>query len=615
MPEIVEVEQERMLTKGIWSPTKAALLDDLVRDHMFDFDAVASAMQAVGHDLDATQCRLRYAQQHNDSEEVDEDEGPPLLEEVDDEDEKPQQTETTWMTGRLSPMTVDSEVPNPPPSRPFDYSRFNHIGEAEEIEELQELSAKQQKAAAVATEEVMMDIKKQREALQESIGQRGQRKKQIQQQRERDEKARLSSLERAARLQQEERDRRAKMSPEEKERQHRIDESLKIFRAQRAARKGQEAQEAQSGIVELDESEETEQKVARAEAEEDRILFAKMNALEKEKGGSEEGDEGDDDDDDDDDDEEEDDDQDDQDDQVEEIKEDKQEPVVEQLAAASASGVPSTTATPMSELNPEQMSSLTEFFLAARAADVDSFWSEGDTATAAAEKDDGSFTGFDDLFAELKDMDEAEQARQEEFDIEAEMATLQIKEILGGKKVNAATKKVTLKNAKEVMKSIAEGGAFGAAEKMGAKTKKLKGGKKKRKGKGKKNQKAQEQKAQEQGLQVGEVDEMADIAAELEKLAGTVQGMGVSVNVSTEPQAREQVATVPAAAEKDLEITDGMSVTEMMAVIEQREVRHKEKRNKIFEDVLTSLGGPLDEAIAKAELAGKLVVGSGKSGK
>ena len=79
------------------------------------------------------------------------------------------------------------------------------------------------------------------------------------------------------------------MSPEEKERQHRIDESLKIFRAQRAARQGQEAQEAQSGIVELDESEETEQKVARAEAEEDRILFAKMNALEKEKGGSEEG--------------------------------------------------------------------------------------------------------------------------------------------------------------------------------------------------------------------------------------------------------------------------------------------------------------------------------------
>lgn len=46
-----------------------------------------------------------------------------------------------------------------------------------------------------------------------------------------------------------------------------------------------------------------------------------------------------------------------------------------------------------------------------------------------------------------------------------------------------------------------------------------------------------------------------------------------------------------------LEVTDDMSFAEMMQVIDAREEYHKQRRNKVFEDVLTSLGGEALEDI------------------
>jgi len=624
MPEIVDIEQSQQNThmrtskSAVWSPTKAELLGELVRDNMFDFEAVASAMQAAGHDLDATQCRLKFAQQHDESSVVDEGDGPPPLEEVDDMDDlsspKPQ-TATTWMTGRLSP-TIESAAPVPPSSRPFDYSRFNHIGDEEELEEMKEIAAKQQKAAAKATEDVVGDIRAERESLAASIAQRGDRKEATKLQKAKDEKARLQSFERAQRLQKEDDDRRAAMTPEEKERQYRIDESLKIFRAQRAARKEQEAQQEQSSIVEVRESEEAEQLAAMTEAEEDKILLAKMNALEsrqQEQRAQEQRNE------------------------AEEVEEEEEElaapapaaPAVPAVPAAPAApAIPATPATPaattipMSNLNSDQVASLTEFFLAARAADQAEANVVTDPAAGtvadntAGDEDDGSFAGFDALFDELKEMDEAEQTRQNEFNIEAELATMQIQEILSGKTVNAAAKK----NVKKVMKKIV--GATAEEKVGGASAKAGKGGKagkkKKRKGKGKKSANADALQKNEKEMTIdydkwstaGQGEEMTDIAAELKDLASSVQEMGVPANLTGSE--RQAVVAKESVTEENLEITDGMTVNEMMRVIELREIQHKEKRNKIFEDVLGSLGGPLDEAIAKAEAAG-LAVGAASS--
>ena len=82
---------------------------------------------------------------------------------------------------------------------------------------------------------------------------------------------------------------------------------------------------------------------------------------------------------------------------------------------------------------------------------------------------------------------------------------------------------------------------------------------------------------------IGREEEYEELVTELKDVSSSVKDLGIPVKAE---------AGADAGDGGPLEITDGMSFQEMTEVIARREEAHKAKRNKIFEDILSALGGP-----------------------